>query len=258
MAEVKGRSPTYAEVPYGVGDDYTPPPLRADVQKSAPGDIIILFDIDTTVIGGTDIWYLCSGLVDGAPPRWRGNAYMPFPVEASGFEWSGRGALPRPKITVANSGATLLSAVINYNDLLGAKVTRWKTLRKYLDDSPTADPDSYFVPDVYYIDRKSNQTKTQIDFELAASIDQQGVQLPARQFIRDSCSWTYRRWDAATNTFIYGTCPYAGGNYFDVNDVTVVDPSSDVCSKRLTGCKVRFGANNELPFAGFPSISRVR
>jgi lambda family phage minor tail protein L len=231
------------------------PALAADSQKSTPGDIVVLFDIDTTPIGGTDIWYLCSGLIDGSPPVWRGNTYIPFPIIAAGFQWAGRGALPRPTITVANSGSTLLSAVITYHDLLGAKVTRWKTLAKYLDGQPSADPTSYFIPDVYFIDRKSQHTKTMIEFELGASLDQQGKYLPARQIVRDSCNFTYRNYSGGA--FVYGTCPYAGSNFFDKSDAPTT-AANDTCSKTINGCKVRFGATAELPFGGFPSASRVR
>jgi len=229
--------------------------LASDAQSFAPGDIVTLYDIDTTPIGGTDIWYFCSGLIDGVAPQWKGNTYVPFPIEASGFEWTGRGALPRPKITVANAGTNLLSSVIQYHDLLGVKVTRWKTLAKYLDGQPNADPEAYFVPDIYFVDRKSGHTKTMIEFELAASLDQQGVMLPSRQVIRDSCTWTYRQY--VNGEFVYGSCPYAGTTYLTVAGYATTE-SGDVCPKSVVGCKARFGDDADLPYGGFPSVSRVR
>ena len=230
--------------------------LSADAQSLAPGDVVVLFDIDTSPLGGSDTWYLCAGTINGAMPAWRGHTYTPFPLEASGFEWAGRGALPKPKLTVGNVAGLLLPAVIQYNDLVGAKVTRWKTLAKYLDGQPNADPNSCFIPDIYFIDRKSQQTKGVIEFELAAALDQQGVMLPRRQLIRDNCSETYRRWNGTA--FVYGTCPYAGAAKFTGKDVSTTDPAADRCSKRLTGCQARFGAANELPFSGFPGISKTR
>lgn len=232
------------------------PALSADAQALSPGDIVVLFDIDTAPLGGNDVWYLCAGTINGAMPAWRGHTYTPFPLEASGFEWAGRGALPKPRLMVGNVAGLLLPAVIQYNDLVGAKVTRWKTLVKYLDGQPGADPNSCFIPDIYFIDRKSQQTKGLIEFELAAALDQQGVMLPRRQLIRDNCSETYRRWNGTA--FVYGTCPYAGAARFTSKDVSTADPAADRCSKRLTGCQARFGAANELPFSGFPGISRTR
>jgi len=65
---------------------------------------------------------------------WQGNKYSAFPIEAEGFEFSGKGSIPRPTLTVANI-TSLLSAVLrSYEDLVGAKVTRKKTFAKYLDN----------------------------------------------------------------------------------------------------------------------------
>lgn len=235
-------------------------PLATDAQSLSPGDLVILFDIDTTTIAGmTDIYYLCSGtLANGSAPVWKGHTYVPFPIEASGFEWAGRGALPKPRLTVSNVAGLLLPAVIQHNDLVGARVTRWKTFVKYLDGQPNADPNSCFLPDVYYIDRKSQQTKETIEFELAASLDQQGVMIPRRQFIRDTCSETYRRWNPLTSTFVLGTCPYAGPNKFKSDDTPTAVSAEDSCSKRLSGCQARYGATAELPYAGWPGISKTR
>lgn len=233
--------------------------LASASQSFSPGDIVIMFDIDTSPIGGTDIWRVCSGVLpDGSMVVWQGNTYTPFPIMATGFDWSGRGALPKPKMTVSNVSGLLQAATIQYSDLLGAKVTRWKTLSKFLDNQPMADPDCHYIPDIYYIDRKSQQTKTMIEFELAAALDQQGKQLPRRQAVRDNCSETYRVWNPITLAFTPGTCPYAGGTYFDRTDAQTLDPAADSCSNKLSGCKARYGVAAELPFAGFPALSRLR
>jgi lambda family phage minor tail protein L len=233
--------------------------LATTAQSLQPGDLVTLFDIDTSSAGGTDIFYLCPGtLANGTAPVWKGHTYVPFPIMADGFEWNGRGPLPKPKLTVSNVAGLLLPSVIQNNDLLGAKVTRWKTFVKYLDGQSNADPNSYFGPEIYYIDRKSAQTKTMMEFELASSLDQQGVMIPRRQFIRDTCSETYRRWDATHNIFVTGTCPYAGSNKFKVDDTPTANSAEDVCSKRLSGCIARFGTNAELPYSGWPGIAKTR
>ena len=234
------------------------PKLQADIQLPSPGDIVQLFDLDLTPIGGADVYHFTPGTMGGVAPVWRGNTYVPFPLEANGFDWTGRGTLPTPKIIIANAAAVMLAAVIQYNDLLGARVTRWKTLTKYLDGQPDADPNVYFQPDVYYVERKVSQTKTAIEWDLSSALDQQGKILPNRQIIRDSCNWLYRRWDVAAGEFVYGSCPYAGTNMFTRDGAGTVDPTQDVCGKRLFDCKARFGAGAELPFAGFTSVSRIR
>jgi len=64
---------------------------------------------------------------------WQGNIYSSFPIEATGFEWSGKGAIPRPTLTVANITSYLSGILGTYEDLIGSKVTRKRTFAKYLD-----------------------------------------------------------------------------------------------------------------------------
>ena len=45
-------------------------------------------------------------------------------------------------------------------------------------------------------------------------------------------------------------------NYFDKNNNSVSSLADDVCGKRLTSCKARFGENAQLPFGAFPTAGR--
>ena len=76
-------------------------------------------------------------------------------------------------------------------------------------------------------------------------------QVPYRKAVA-RCSHTYRRWDAGTSAFIAGTCPYVGVPIFDYFDAVAGSNPDDFCSRRLSGCKLRFPAS--LPFQGFPSL----
>ena len=49
-------------------------------------------------------------------------------------------------------------------------------------------------------------------------------------------------------------CGYTGTDYWTANDEEVSSASSDVCGKRLTSCKLRFGSTAELPYGSFPGI----
>ena len=44
--------------------------------------------------------------------------------------------------------------------------------------------------------------------------------------------------------------------WFDRNGDPVMSSTLDECGKRLSDCKLRFGANNELDYGGFPSLGR--
>jgi len=51
---------------------------------------------------------------------------------------------------------------------------------------------------------------------------------------------------------------YTNPNYFDANDAAVGTLAQDVCGKRLSSCKARFGTNNPLPFGSFPAAGLTR
>ena len=111
--------------------------IAAAVQSSSPGDLVALFDIDLTPLGG-EILRFTSGTLPGDAPgvykpvRWQGNVYMPAPFDASGFEISARGALPTPTLRMGAS-RELMSLLRTYGDCVGMRVTRWRTFSKYLD-----------------------------------------------------------------------------------------------------------------------------
>lgn len=233
----------------------TSPLIASEIQKLAPSAVIELFVLDTTNIGG-DVYRFHAG-TNNLRQRlvWQGQIYEPFPVQVSGFEFNGSGQLPRPKLVVANVTGIITTLVLAYQDLLGAKLTRRRTLAKYLDAvnfpggvNPTADTTAEFQDDVFFIDRKTLENRDVVEFELAAAFDVQGVSIPRRQIIQNVCPWKYRG----------SECGYTGTAYFNANDQTVASSALDVCGKRLASCKKRFGENSELPFGGFPAAGLIR
>jgi lambda family phage minor tail protein L len=228
--------------------------LAQDVQALAPGFIVELFELDLTPFGGELLRFHAGTNGLSANVTWNGQAYTAFPVMASGFEFSGQGQMPRPKMVVSNVVGSITALVLQYEDLVGAKVTRRRTLAKYLDavnfaaGNTAADPTAEFPADIYYIDRKSVETNELVEFELAPAMDVTGVMLPRRQIIQNICPWQYRG----------SECSYTGTNYFDTNDVSVGSLGLDACGKRLSSCKARFGQYAELPFGGFPVAGLFR
>lgn len=227
--------------------------ITADLSSLNAGATIELFVLDATAQGGA-INYFHAGTngIDG-PVVWQGRQYIAWPVQAKGFDKSSTGALPRPTVSMANVNGIIGAMARDFGDLLGAKVTRKRTFVKYLDDvnfprgNPTADPSAYLPDDIYFVDQKTLETKDVIEFALAAKMDLEGVQVPQRVIVQ-TCVWQYRG----------EGCGYVGGPVADINDVATTDPSADSCSKHLSGCKLRFGANNTLPFGGFPGAALLR
>lgn len=189
-----------------------------------------------------------------------GVLYQSVDVEFTGMMTNGQGALPTPHIKLANTQGTWQSLVNTYGDLLGCTLTRIRTYSRFLDGGSAPDPTAFYGPDVFRIERKVAINPVFVEWELSAAIDQEGVKLPRRIVVRDTCMFRYRAWNPGTSSFDYSkaVCPYTGTSYFDASDSPVVDPSNDVPSRRKGCCKARFGASNPLPFGGYPGVSRGR
>lgn len=225
--------------------------IAASVQSLSPGAVIELFELHLE----TEVLRFHAGTNELMQSvRWAGQDYAPMPVQAEGFELSGRGTLPRPKLRVANIDGIISQAMAEGDDLAGRKVIRRRTLARYLDASnfpdgnPDADPTAEFPQDIFYVDRVSDENVAFVEFELASAMDLAGVMLPRRQIIQNSCCWRYRS----------AECGYAGPPVATNFDVPTSDMAQDSCGKRLASCKLRFGETAVLPYGGFPAAGLVR
>ena len=245
----------------------------SDLQQIAPSAVIELFQLELNAAqhGVNETYYFHAGVneINSGDIIWNGQAYLAFPIEATEFEYTGTGSLPRPKLRISNIYGTITGLILSLpNGLEGAKVTRLRTLARYLDAAnfpisgdilltedgdallledgssilleplnPTEDPTAEFPREIYYIDRKASENRDLIEFELAAAFDLVGVRAPKRQCVSNVCQWIYRG----------AECGYAGNAYFNFNDVPVAAIGQDVCGKRLRSCELRF---SQQRFAG--------
>lgn len=225
--------------------------ISAAIQELEPGAIIELFELE---LDGETLRFHAGTNELFEPVTWAGNQYLPLPIQAEGFEVNGSGQVPRPRLRVANIDGIISQALQDGQDLTGCKVTRRRTLARYLDavnfpgGNPTADPLAELVPDVFYIDRKTAENKAIVEFELSTAMDMVGVRLPKRQIIQNSCPWEYRS----------SECGYAGPAVADILDAPTDDMARDQCGKRLSSCRMRWGEANVLPYGGFPAAGLVR
>tara|TARA_R100000781_G_scaffold49607_1_gene32915 strand:+ start:5341 stop:6273 length:933 start_codon:yes stop_codon:yes gene_type:complete len=241
-----------------------------DLNSFAPDKIIELFEIEFTsavaTVVGVNKYYFHAGLNEGFTGNvvFNENVYTAVPIKAEGFELTTQGTIPRPTITIANlnGGITTLlklvntaqyttnpsqTAVFSGNDLGNSEVRRITTLKKYLDGEPDADINARFPDQIFVIDRKILETRDVVQFELVSAMDQQGKMIPKRQCVSNICQWVYRS----------SECSYTGTNFFNINDQSVSSAADDVCGKRLTSCKARFG-QDPLPYGSFPSVGTLK
>jgi len=237
--------------------------IVSDVQtQSQSSGFITVFEVEIPGSdiggGGVDKLYFHDGANGAADVQWLSlkddsnfgsttlghygqQTYSAFPVESEGWEvrGSGTGSLPRPSIRFANINQYWNAHLSDYDDLVGAKVTRRRTLAKYvvLDAAPVE-----FNRDVYYIERKSSETPILVEFELTSAFDVQGVKLPRRSIIAARCPWKYKDSDQ-------GGCDWPTDNrftidgteqilYFDKDDVRITTHPTwgrqDVSSNRTS------------------------
>ena len=193
----------------------------AELQKSNPSNIVELFqlELNTTMHGVSETYYFHNGTNENNNLNLVFNniQYTRMPIEADGFEYNGK-QTPRPTLKISNILGTITTILLTLpQGLEGAKVTRIRTLERYIDhvnflggqilletgsniiqendslineesgNNPhgTPDPTATFDTQIFLIDRKSSENRVEVEFELAASSDVHGVRLPKRQVLPD-------------------------------------------------------------------------
>lgn len=230
--------------------------IASDVQKAELGSIIYLYELDLSDIGSNQLLYFTPAInEDYTPVEFQGKQYVPIEMETDGWETSAGQQLPRPHIRVSNATMSFLGHVIAFEDMVGAKLKRRRTLKKYLDGEPESNYNAEFAVDIFIVQQKTQHTKKMIEFELAAYMDFEGTKIPKRQIIRDYCTHSYRIWDTGIMDFNYefASCPYgnpdvpvsgggSGDGFYTFNRFGEYTStrSDDQCGKRLSDCEQRF------------------
>ena len=239
--------------------------IYADIQKLEVGNLVELFELDATRIGGNVQRF--HGYTQLGPIWWQGQQYDPWAISASGFEQVGEGQQPTPTLSVGNIGlnangepiAGVISALcVHLNDLVGAWVRVRRTLGKYLDarnlaeGNPTANPNEELPKEIWIVQQKTGETPEVVEFSLSSALDFDGQGLPDRQIIAGVCGWLRK------GGYRGPYCGYTGSRMFDINGNPVSDPARDRCSGLLSDCKKRFGEYEIINFGGFPAADIIR
>jgi lambda family phage minor tail protein L len=70
--------------------------IREESQQLATSELIELFTLDLTMFGDNVYYFIAANPTSGSIV-WQGNTYVPFDLEAEGFELDGKGSAPQPK-----------------------------------------------------------------------------------------------------------------------------------------------------------------
>lgn len=193
---------------------------------------------------------------------YKGNQYIAVPIEYGGFEFSSDGKQSRPTIKVANINGVITDIIKNKNDLINCKLKRIKIFVKNLDDSNFSDnvnpyygyrakrygPNNYGTPffeETYVINRKTQENKYVIDFELSSPVDYENQFLPNRKISDNLCSWNFR--GCGCN---YGKIPWQDkvGNFQTISIDGTVYKAQDIFGSNALNIGIPFADENDKQF----------
>jgi lambda family phage minor tail protein L len=147
------------------------------------------------------LFHAGNNMKDSLDVIWQSNTYSRIPVKADGFKYTGKGKLPRPTLTFSNLLGTitailqLTNQTTAFSDLAGAKVTRRRTLARFLDEANfpsnvnpykvgSVDPSAELPKEVYFIERKTIENRNIVQFEMVGSFDLFGIGAPKKLVTR--------------------------------------------------------------------------
>ena len=184
-------------------------------QENRPVFLYIIEDYD----GSNDL-YLAGYDEDVI---YNGVTYTRFPITHEFIGENNQGQIDQVKVRLANV-SRLIQLYLEQYDFRGRKVI---ILTVWADQ--LADPDAY-IDDIFYVD---NYTADQnnVEFTLTSKFDVLGVDLPARRYARNYCSWKFKS----------AECGYMGVEL--------------TCDKTKQRCKQ---LNNYQRYGAFPSVPTRR
>jgi len=175
-----------------------------DLFELEPTAVLDFFQIFPDEVNEPDLSVNFHGGTNGvySPIIWQGASYLPVPIEVEGFAAKGDGSLPRPKIRIANLDYIVSQYMKSFDGMSGAKVVRKKVFAKYIDDENFeygsnpfeggANANMGFPDEVFFINRKTSETKSFVEFELMSSIELENVTIPRRIVLASFCPFAYR------------------------------------------------------------------
>lgn len=222
----------------------------SDTQTTETPQLIELWRLDVSRLlpaASTDDrfhYFVDSEQVGGQSISFGGITYGLVRMQATGFERNSTGKQPRPRLRLDNVVPYYTILAKRYDGLIGARVSRMRTMSVYLDGKPRANPNAFSPPDYWTIEQKNEESELSISFTLSTSLDLEGKALPGRRMTKDFCDFVYRSGEG---------CTYSDNRYFDRLNNPTTSVEDDECSHTPAGCEIRFGVRN-IPVGCFPGL----
>lgn len=189
------------------------------------------------------------------------NEYMPLPISIEGIESRSEGASNKPTLTIANVGAmfrTLLEDEdFSFDDVVGYKIIRRRTLQKYLVGGSAAATPFEFPVASFIVDRVASENNLAVSYELAPPFDVNGIKLPGRVVVGKYCSWQYQ--GATTGGIggcffdkdskaLYGTTEYDA--FFDIKNRPLVSRTTLLTASTTYSGTTTYGPDSYVSYNG--------
>lgn len=152
------------------------------------------------------------------PLVFNSTTYTPFPIAVEGMGYDGKGSPVRPKLTASNINGFTSNLLLQYQNLIGARIIRRRVFARYIDAvnfpgsvNPygTPDPTAAYPDEVWFINRKITENQQIVQWELATLFEVDGIRLPKRTVQAGVCPFKYRD---------PNTCGYSGPPIADRNN----------------------------------------
>ena len=186
----------------GTGNSFT---VTALVSATISGSNTVSFNVNSVSANPTVyLFHAGNNMKDSGDIIWQSNTYTRMPCKAEGFKYTGKGKLPRPTISFSNLLGTITAiiqltnnaTILPFTDLAGAKVTRRRTLARFLDEENfpsnvnpykvgSVDPTAEMPQEIYFIDRKVIENRDIVQFELVSTFDLIGIAAPKKLVTRE-------------------------------------------------------------------------
>lgn len=179
--------------------------VTAIVSQTISGSNTVSFNVNSVSANPTVyLFHAGNNMKNSGDIIWQSNTYTRMPCKAEGFKYSGKGKLPRPTISFSNLLGTITAIIqltnsatpLPFTDLAGAKVTRRRTLARFLDEANfpsninpykvgSVDPTAEMPQEIYFIDRKVIENRDIVQFELVSTFDLIGISAPKKLVTRE-------------------------------------------------------------------------
>ena len=179
--------------------------VTATVSQSITGSNTVSFNVNSIAANPTVyLFHAGNNMKDSGDIIWQSNTYTRMPCKAEGFKYTGKGKLPRPTISFSNLLGTITAIIqltnnatpLPFTDLAGAKITRRRTLARFLDEANfpsnvnpykvgSVDPTAEMPQEIYFIDRKIIENRDIVQFELVSTFDLIGIAAPKKLVTRE-------------------------------------------------------------------------